>query len=254
MSEMNVLDIDAMLQRWVADPVGPSSGESPTWAFLAGSASLAAHADVIEERPPERPAAAERAAFLDGALSAGEAGPMMRLLASSPGERLEAEAVLVLLEGQVEQPECAPQDVVEAACRAFERQRGVTVLRPHALARTPPAPESFLPLAAASRDEKRPLFCRSQSGIWTLEVFVDEARQEPQGRRAHLLLTVHAEHRASYEGLTARVYVGSGAHARVLTEQVVHNGEVFAEFELGDLDLWTRDAISVVFEPTGPQG
>ncbi len=254
MSEGVAPHIDALLQGLTAEPSEATGGDLPRAERLECSAALAAHAEESEQPQPEQPSTADLAAFLDGALSAEEAAPVVRHLAVSQGAWLEAEAVLALLESRVETLESAPEDVLDAACKIFEQHRGVTVLRPNASGCARPAPESFLPLAAASHDVLRPLYCRSQSGIWTLELFVDEARPQSPSQRAHLLLTVHVEHQAGYEGLMARVYVGSSEDTRVLIEQVVHNGEIFAEFELRDLDFWTRDAVSVVFEPADPPG
>ena len=228
MSEGVAPHIDALLQGLTAEPSEATGGDLPRAERLECSAALAAHAEESEQPQPEQPSTADLAAFLDGALSAEEAAPVVRHLAVSQGAWLEAEAVLALLESRVETLESAPEDVLDAACKIFEQHRGVTVLRP--------------------------LYCRSQSGIWTLELFVDEARPQSPSQRAHLLLTVHVEHQAGYEGLMARVYVGSSEDTRVLIEQVVHNGEIFAEFELRDLDFWTRDAVSVVFEPADPPG
>lgn len=254
MIEGIAMRIDALLQGLAAEPAEPPAGASPRPECLESSAVLAAYVQSSEGPQPESPSVGAWAAFLDGTLSSEEAASLVRYMAGSQGAWLELEAVRYLLEHPTEKLESAPEDVVQEACSALERARGVRVLRSHAPRRSLPAPESFLPLVASSHDERRPLCCRSQSGIWMIEVFIGDARQEPHVRCAHLLLTVQADHRTRYEGLTARVYVGSGENKRALAEQVVRNGEIFAEFELRDLDFWTRDAVSVVFEPAGPQG
>jgi len=241
---------EALVARLTADPADSPQFESSDPQVIKGEAELAAYAEPAPSpTPTDEPSTELLAAYLDGALSAEQAEPVVRLLARSTAARLENEAIIELLDQQLANVDSAPDDVVSAALNALERPRGATLLRPPTPVRAPPAPESFLPLAAASTGAQRPLYCRSQSGIWTLEVFIGESSQTDANRRGHLLLTVHAEHRTTYEGLLAKVYVGSGENARILAEELVRDGEVYAAFELNDLDFWTRDAVSVIFEP-----
>jgi hypothetical protein len=252
MSNKTARRLQALIPQAVMAEAQDSSPESPSLERIDFSAELAACAEPAGSPTPQ-PFMAASAAFLDGTLSRAEAEPVLRHLAESPAARLEFEAVVELL-GAESIGQGAPEDLVSAALSVLELPPGVTVLSRWPAPRSLPASESFLALAAASAGEQRPVYCRSRSGIWTLEVFIEEPSEDPLDRRAQLLLTLQAEHRASYEGLTARVFVGSSEDTSVLTEQTVRNGEIYAEFELQDLDFWTRDAVSVVFEPaTGPQ-
>lgn len=175
------------------------------------------------------------AAYLDGALDDAARTAVMRRLAAEPAELLDALAGLDHLNGLA--AEAAPRDLVDAAiARASEK---VTALRPRA-----PAPvERFLLLAAASERDEKAILCLSQSGIWTLEIFV--ATDEPE--KGCLLLSVHPDHRETYEGRAARVFTQIGNDERVLADEIVRNGEIYTPVSLAGLDLRTRDAISVMF-------
>lgn len=152
------------------------------------------------------------AAYLDGGIDVGERERVAAALAASPADLLDAMASLVL----VEEVEAVPD-------------------------------EYFLPLAAAS-GEANAVLCRSQSGLWTLEVFAETAVAE----NGHLLLSVHPDHRATYEGRMARIFVRSGESERVLAEATVRDGEIYAPVSLAGLDLRRRDAVSVTFGPARP--
>ena len=109
--------------------------------------------------------------------------------------------------------------------------------------------ELFLLLAAASRTGDEAILCRSQSGLWTLEVFVGQSEEDRASERGSLLLTVHPDHQATYNGRTARIFVKRGNEEHVLAKETVRDGEVYAEISLSGLDLKGRDAVSVVFGP-----
>lgn len=175
------------------------------------------------------------AAYLDGALDDAARTDVMRRLAAAPAEMLDTLAGLHYLNGLA--TEAAPRDLVEeSVARALEK---VTALR----LRAPASIERFLLLAAASERYEMAILCRSQSGIWTLEIFV--ATDEPE--TGYLLLSVHPDHRETYEGRTARVFTQIGNEERVLADEIVRNGEIYTPVSLAGLDLRTRDAINVTF-------
>ena len=110
-----------------------------------------------------------------------------------------------------------------------------------------PLVERFILLAAATKEAHQGLVCTSQSGLWTLEVFVGQSPQDQAVGRGQVLLSVHPDHRATYEGRTARIFVNTPEGERVLAEAPVQNGELCADIVLIGLDLHQRDAINVVF-------
>jgi hypothetical protein len=116
-----------------------------------------------------------------------------------------------------------------------------------ALHGTTPLVERFVLLAAASKEAHQGLVCTSQSGLWTLEIFVGQSAQDQAAGRGQVLLSVHPDHRATYEGRTARIFVNAPEGERVLAEAPVRNGELCADIVLTGLDLHQRDAINVVF-------
>lgn len=128
----------------------------------------------------------------------------------------------------------------------------------HGAALAPPA-ELFALRAAASPEEHQALVCTSRSGLWTLEIFVGQSPEDQAAGRGQLLLGVHPDHRPTYEGRTARIFIasddgkgeggGKGGGERVLAEAVVRNGELYADIMLTGLDLHRRDAVNVVFGP-----
>ena len=88
---------------------------------------------------------------------------------------------------------------------------------------------------------------KAEYGLWKFSTAGQNATEETG--RGYLLLTVHPDHRATYEGRTARVFVKVGTDERVLAEENVRNGEIYAEISLTGLDLRTKDAVNVVFGP-----
>jgi hypothetical protein len=142
--------------------------------------------------------------------------------------------------------ERVPADLMEAEIRRWnESGRSATVVPLTARARSDAAPltERFMLLAAASETGNKAVLCRSQSGIWTLEIFVSP----DDANKGYLLLSVHPDHRATYEGRTGRVFVKLGEDERVLAEEVVRKGEIYTAISLAGLDLHARDAINVTF-------
>jgi hypothetical protein len=107
--------------------------------------------------------------------------------------------------------------------------------------------ERFFLLAAASEKSDQGLLCVSQSGLWTLEIFVGKAAPGQPTEHAQVLLSVHPDHRATYEGRRARIFVHADEGERVLAEAIVRDGELFADVSLAGLDLHQRDAVNVVF-------
>jgi len=107
--------------------------------------------------------------------------------------------------------------------------------------------ERFFLLAAASERNDQSLLCVSQSGLWTLEIFVNKSPEGQSTDRGQVLLSVHPDHRATYEGRRARIFVHEAEGERVLAEAVVRDGELFADISLAGLDLHRRDAVNVVF-------
>jgi hypothetical protein len=167
-------------------------------------------------------------------------------LASEDAEACEDRmATLALCDVIEAHPERAPADLVEAEIRRWS-ENGATVVPLAARTRSGAAPltERFMLLAAASETGKQAVFCRSQSGIWTLEVFVTPGDAD----KGFLLLSVHPDHRATYEGRAARVFVKLGEDERVLAEAVVREGEIYTPISLAGLDLRSRDAINVTFD------
>jgi anti-sigma factor RsiW len=199
-------------------------------------AELAARLDGNE--PGDGVSPALLAAYFDSGLDEATRSSVAQLLASSPAAFQDALAALDRLDFLA--AETVPRDLLESALAGLSPK--VTVLR--ARAPTPPA-ETFLPLAAASDTESKAVLCRSQSGIWTLEIFVAAG----DASRGFLLLSVHPDHRATYEGRKARVFVKRGDDEHVLAEETVHEGEIYAAISLVDLDLHARDAVNVTFGP-----
>jgi len=175
------------------------------------------------------------AAYLDGGLEGEQRAEVMRRLAASPTEFHNVVAAAAPLESVA--IERAPRDLVEAALAPDN----VTPLRP----RSSLPVEKFLLLAAASETGSKAVLCRSQSGIWTLEIFVAPDDKE----KGYLLLSVHPDHRETYEGRAAKVFTQAGNDERVLAEQAVRDGEIYAPISLAGLDLHARDAVNVMFGP-----
>jgi hypothetical protein len=202
------------------------------------------------------------AAYLDGGLDDSARQRVEALLAASPAELQNAIASLVHVEDIARARSAAPGDLVEAAIAGWkespegaERVADIIPLRRAGLDKgrgreaSAPVFDSFLPLAAASGADHGAILCRSQSGLWTLEIFVRKSGQDRSGEQGYLLLAVHDDHRLTYEGRNARVFVKIGDEERVLAEEIVRDGEIYATISLTGLDLWARDAINVVFGP-----
>lgn len=203
------------------------------------------------------------AAYLDSGIEESVRQQFEAQLAASPADIQEAIASLGYLDDVEGHRAPAPADLVDAAIAAWRAGRSsaspqadIVPLRrgdrhPEKRARDGDAPirESFQLLAAASGTDDQAVLCRSQSGLWTLEIFVGKSEQDQAAAQGYLLLTVDADHRATYEGRAARVFVMIGNEERVLAEAAVRDGEVYAPVSLAGLDLWARDAVNVVFGP-----
>lgn len=198
---------------------------------------------------------ARLAAWLDGNPSAdgGESEEWC-----TPEALEDALSSLSFIERVVEHSSRVPAERVDAVLETWRRTRGgagrgaeVLPLRQlqskSAIGLTAPMADSFLLLAAADGTREPAIVCRSQSGLWTLEVFVETSEHGGHSGAGYLLLSVHPDHRMTYEGRNARVFVGTGDAERVLVDAPVRGGEVYAPIALAGLDLWTRDAVNVVF-------
>jgi hypothetical protein len=185
------------------------------------------------------------------------------LLAASPTVLQEMVSSFAYLDDIDSGRASAPADLVDAAIAVCREDRTAAslqadvipfrrdALNPSASAAGVAAPafDSFQLLAAASGADHPAVLCRSQSGLWTIEVFVGTSEQDRETGQGSLLLKVHPDHRSTYEDRSARVFVKIGNEERVLADAPVRNGEVYASISLSGLDLWTRDAINVVFSP-----
>ena len=118
-----------------------------------------------------------------------------------------------------------------------------------ALNRQPADHEVFHLLAAATEESHQGLVCKSASGLWTLEIFAGQSPEDLAARKGQVLLSVDSDHRATYEGRSARVFVMTPDGECVLAAAAVKDGEMFAEISLAGLDLLRRDAVNVTFGP-----
>jgi len=155
----------------------------------------------------------------------------------------ERMATLALCDAVEAGTERAPADLIDAEVQRWTGGAASSVVAFGARARSGSLSETFMLLAAASESGNKAVLCRSQSGIWTLEVFVSP----DDANKGYLLLSVHPDHRATYEGRTGRVFVKLGEDERVLAEEVVRKGEIYTAVSLAGLDLHARDAINVTF-------
>ncbi len=114
-----------------------------------------------------------------------------------------------------------------------------------------PAAEVFRLRAAASDSLDNGLSCTSHSGLLTLDIFV--ARESGEPTRGQVLLGIHSDHRAAFEGRAVRIFVRTEDGERVLADSVIRDGEMLADIDLAELDLARRDAINVVFGPVKPR-
>jgi hypothetical protein len=147
----------------------------------------------------------------------------------------------------------APSQALSAVLRARLRGADVVALRRPSPASPAVNTDTFLLLAAASDVDDPTIVCRSQSGLWTLEVFTGQSPEDRAVGRGSLLLRVHGEHAAGYEGRSTKIFVMIDGAERILAEDVVRGGELYAPVSLKGLDLRRRDAVSVVFDG-GEQG
>jgi hypothetical protein len=171
----------------------------------------------------------------------------VRLASSEEAAAFEGRVAMVALCDAIETgAERAPLDLMDAEIRRWNESNGsanVVPLAARARSDAAPLTERFMLLAAASETGNKAVLCRSQSGIWTLEVFVSSDDAD----KGYLLLSVHPDHRATYEGRAGRVFVKLGENERVLAEEVVRKGEIYTTVSLAGLDLHARDAINVTF-------
>lgn len=259
-------DLTARFAALFGEADHPNEGVAPE-NVLEFVAELAARRQAGESHGPSAPATAEYAArlagYLDGGLDDSVRRQFEALLASSPADLQDMIASLAYLDDLDSRRASAPADLADAAIAAWRDDQAVAPsqadvipfrrggLKPAASGAGPSAPafDSFQLLAAAGGADHPAVLCRSQSGLWTLEVFVGTSKQDEEAGRGYLLLAVHPDHRATYEGRSARVFVMIGNEERVLAEAPVRDGEVYAAISLSGLDLWTRDAVNVVFSP-----
>lgn len=242
----------------------PDGGVPPeiVLEFVTGIAARRQADEVHGLGTPATPEDTARlAAYLDGGLDDNARQRFEALLAASPADLQKMVASFAYLDDIDSARASAPADLVDAAIAVWRQDRTAAslqadvipfrrdALNPSASAAGVAAPafDSFELLAAASGADHPAILCRSQSGLWTLEVFVGTSERDRKTGQGSLLLTVHPEHRATYEGRIARVFVMIGNEERILAEAPVRDGEVYAAISLSGLDLWTRDAVNVVF-------
>ena len=214
------------------------------------------------------------AAYLDGSIDAAAKRQLEDQLARSPPELSDLVAARAYLDAMASHRKSEPSELVDAAIAGW-LDGDADTLRPADVIAFPPASiesdgnpqvlsqassrvssplppiELFHLSAAASRTEDQAIRCRSESGRWALELIVGTSAQDEREERGHLRLTVQPDHRATYEGLEARVFVTIGnaerVEERVLAEAAIRDGEINSGFSLRGLDRWTRDVIRVVF-------
>jgi hypothetical protein len=200
-----------------------------------------------DDAPGSSPGAEALAALIEGAL---EPDAALALLTGAEA-RAVVEAAADFLDLAQARAESPPAHLRAAARAALAGQGAAPLHRPA------PAPandvEVFQLLAAASDTDEASIICRSQSGIWTLEVFAGQSPEDRAAARGVLLLSVHPEHQTGYEGRVARVFIVDAGAERVLAEGPVAEGELYADITLTGLDLRRRDAVNVVFGPA-PDG
>jgi hypothetical protein len=223
------------------DTKGPGGEAGPSLSPIAAAELSLAFDTGDQEGPPAGPEAL--AALIEAALAPDAA--LALLMTAEARAVAEASAdFLDLVEARSESPPVHLRAVARAALAGQDMASS---------RRTTPAPandvEVFQLLAAASDADEASIICRSQSGIWTLEVFTGQSQEDRAGARGVLLLSVHPEHQAGYEGRVARVFIVDAGAERVLAEGAVTEGELYADITLTGLDLRRRDAVNVVFGP-----
>ena len=211
------------------------------------TADLARVLSSLDEAATETAGPADLAALIEGGLTADEAD----IVLAHADDRARVEAAADFLAEVAARSGQPPASLMQAARDLLAPARPRASADIVQLRASPPAPapvaandvEVFQLLAAATRSDDASIVCRSQSGIWTLEVFVSP----DDANKGYLLLSVHPDHRATYEGRTGRVFVKLGENERVLAEEVVRKGEIYTAISLAGLDLHARDAINVTF-------
>jgi hypothetical protein len=203
------------------------------------AARLRAHERTGQEGIGASNAAALLAAHFDDGLQGSEQHRVEIGLTVSPAGLQDAIAGLDFLQNLAGQRLSAPFDLIDAAIGRFWSD--------HKGEEPALAFDSFHLLAAATDEDPRAILCRSRSGLLTLEIFVGKSEQDQDERLGHLLLTVHPDHRAAYEGRMARMFVVIGDEERVLAEEAVREGEVYSAISLAETDLWGGGAVNVVF-------
>ncbi len=232
-------DLEQILTALMKGGAPADATQSPAIQRLAAGLQAA-----LDEADMPTDAAAEvLAALADGRLDAEAAAG----LAKTPAGRAVVEATLAFMEHHKTELVAPPSHLAALArARLMGAETNVVPLRRPA-ARALPPPETFRLLAAASGSEDQAIVCHSTTGLWTLQTFPGLSAADRAAGRASLLVTVNAEHAASYEGLKLRAFVTVGGQERVLAEDIVRDGSVFAEISLAGLDLRNRDPVSVIF-------
>jgi hypothetical protein len=213
------------------------------------AAALEGAVEAGEGEPVAAPTLEQLAALADGQLGGQDA---VALLSTAQG-RAVVEAAMDFTEA-VKAKTDAPPAHLAALARSQLAGDGANVvpLRRPAARIMPPA-ETFQLLAAASASDDQAIVCRSATGLWTLQTFPGMSAADRAAGRGTLLVTVNPEHAASYEGLKLRAFVVVDGQERVLAEDIVRDGSVFAEISLAGLDLRNRDPVSVVFSAPDPE-
>jgi hypothetical protein len=241
-------------------PDGPDGG--PITLPPATAADLARVLHGLDDPTAPLAGPADLAALIEGRLTGAEADGVL----GSADARARAEAAADFMAEVAARSDSPPASLMQAARELLapappRPSADIVQLRPGAPVGAPVAApvaandiEVFQLMAAASKADDASIVCRSQSGIWTLEVFSGQSPEDRAAGNGVLLLSVHPEHQASYEGRTARVFVIDAGAERVLAEGRIEGGELYADIVLTGLDLRRRDAINVVFGPAPAGG
>ncbi len=251
-------DLAELLEKLLDEQAqGGTSDGARLRAALAEQAMRASAAGTSGTEAGDVPA--RLADYLDGVLDPDEQARFEALLAGEPAELFEMEAARSFVDEMAARRQQPPADLLQTALSNVARddlpESRVVPMRlrsasgKHAEYSEPrfQPSDSFLLLAAAGASDSKAILCHSQSGLWTLEVFVGQSPRDRELERGYLLLSVQADHRATYEGRMARIFVKDGDSERILAEDIVHDGELYAEISLKGLQLRTRDAVNVIF-------
>lgn len=261
-SDKSFQDVVTLFEAMLGDAEAPAVKPTPLDAIVT-VAEISARLTEAEPGPSVGASIPNStlAAYLDGGLDDGGRQQVEALLAGSPLHLHEAAATIAYLDDVASQRSSVPDNMLQAAIDDLTEHRMVAAPQADIIPlRGPPArqqhfgkaplAESFRLLAAASDTGNQAIICHSQSGIWTLEVFVGQSEPDQVSGRGYLLMSVHPDHRVTYEGRTARIFVNVGNEERVLAEETIRDGEVYAEILLTGLDLRTKDAVNVTFGPS----